>query len=88
MIKYICDFCKKEIDGKETKMMCDCTKIMPRIGTCRSEFALHFHEDCVRSLIGECAIMERNEKCEKEKMAAEERRKEREAKMKGGESNA
>lgn len=82
MIKYICDLCKMEIEGKEIKMTCDCKKIMPRIGGGISEFILHMHEECAKQLIGKDAIKERLEKCEEAKRQAEERREEREAKMK------
>lgn len=88
MIKYICDFCKKEIDCKEIIMKCECKKIMPRIGSGMPDFYLHFHEKCATNLIGEDTISERNEKCKEAERKLEERRKEREAKMKGGDSDA
>ena len=84
MIKYICDFCKKEIKGKEIQMICNCPKIMPRIGSGMQDFALHMHEECAKQLIGEDAINERNEKCEKAKREAEERLKECKVILRGG----
>lgn len=87
MIKYICDFCKKEIEGKEIIMKAECTTLMPNDVGYNREFALHMHEDCARKLIGEDRINERAEQIEKHNQAREERRKEREAKMRG-EQNA
>lgn len=81
MIKYVCDFCKKEIEGKEITMVCECKKLMPRDIGYNMGFALHLHEECAKKLIGTDRMAERAEQIAAHKQAREERRKEREAKV-------